>query len=647
MRTRWIWLGFGLSLGCTGQGTTPRCAPNEVVEGSGCKALCASSERYVAGLCEPHCVAGEEQVGDRCLPACPLGQERVGEQCQSACASSQERVAGQCVAACGANEQRVDGTCVGPSAVRVNTVGYLPGSTKLTLVTDTQASRFVIRDHADDSIVYEGELSGSIESPDTQEQVWRGDFSTLQAPGRYSVEVDDAGRSAPFEIREGVYLEPLRTTMLGYYGLRCGQAVEFEHQGHAFAHGACHLDDALASLSSSTRVHATGGWHDAGDYGKYVVNSGFTLGMLLLAWEQFPGVLGELSMPEIPEHDNDVPDYLDELRYQLDWMLTMQHESGAVHHKLSAATFSGFILPERDQRPRALAPESAEATADFAAALAQAARLFRPWDAAFAEQCLRAAERAVAWLQANPDYPRVDLAGFSTGTYITSADDDRLWARTELWRATGDPRWLEAIEAELSALEVRLDWDWSNVENLALFAYALSDSTARTEHVVEQVREQILTAADALAESAQVHAYSRSFGGNYYWGSNGVLARTVITLGVAHQLRPEARYRDAAQRQLDHLLGLNVFSRSQVTGVGHLPPRFPHHRPSGADRVAPPWPGLLVGGPNGQANADNQGYDLSIPAKAWQDVQASYWSNEVAINWNAPLVYTLAWLLHP
>src|SRR5690606_6294743 len=172
-----------------------------------------------------------------------------------------------------------------------------------------------------------------------------------------------------------------------------------------------------------------------GDYGKYMVNSGFTMGMLLLAWEQFSAVLGDLAMPEIPEHDNDVPDYLDELRYQLEWMLTMQHESGAVHHKLSAATFSGFILPERDLRPRALAPVSAEATADFAAALAQAARLFRPWDAAFAEQCLQAAEQAAAWLQANADYPRVDLTGLDTATYSPSATDDRLGARTELGRA--------------------------------------------------------------------------------------------------------------------------------------------------------------------------------------------------------------------
>ena len=647
MRAQWIWLGIGLSLGCTGQGTTPRCAPNEVVEAAGCRAVCAPTERYVAGLCEPRCVTGEERVGDRCLPACPLGQERVDEQCVSACASGQERVEGQCVEACGSDEQRIGSACVGPSPVRVNTVGYLPGSAKLTVVTDTQAAHFVIRDYADHSIVYEGELTGPIESPDTQEQVWHGDFSKWREPGRYYVEVEDTGSSAAFEIGEDVYQEPLRTTMLGYYGLRCGEAVEFEHQGHTFAHGTCHVDDALASLGSDTRVHATGGWHDAGDYGKYMVNSGFTMGMLLLAWEQFSAVLGDLAMPEIPEHDNDVPDYLDELRYQLEWMLTMQHESGAVHHKLSAATFSGFVLPERDLRPRALAPVSAEATADFAAALAQAARLFRPWDAAFAEQCLQAAEQAAAWLQANAEYPRVDLTGFDTGTYITSANDDRLWARTELWRATGDASGLESVEAELSALEVRLDWDWPNVENLALFTYALSDSADRTDTIVERVRERILAAANALAESAQVHAYGRSFGGNYYWGSNGVLARTVLTLGVAHQLQPDERYLNAAQRQLDHLLGLNVFSRSQVTGVGHLPPRFPHHRPSGADRVEPPWPGLLVGGPNGQENADNQGYDLSIPAKAWQDVQASYWSNEIAINWNAPLVYTLAWLLQP
>jgi endoglucanase len=590
------------------------------------------------------CSAGKVE---RCRPQ----QSSLDGRCVPDCASDQERIEGQCVARCVPPEIRLGGECLGPRPIRVDSVGYVPGLPKIAVVVGEPSVRaFEVHraaDADDAGAVFSGDLTGPIENADTGEVVYHADFSDLEVPGSYSVIVRGFGESTRFRIAEDTFNEPLRVAMLGYYGLRCGSEVHFNHLGDAFGHKACHLEDAFASLASQEHIASTGGWHDAGDYGKYGVNSGFTLGMLLLAWQQFQPSLESLQVVELPEHGGPLPDYLAEVRYQLDWMLTTQAPSGAVYHKLTAADFNGFTLPESDSARRAFAPVSAEATASFAAAVAMAAVVYRAYDPDFADQCLSQAKLAMAWLNDNPTYPEVDLTGFTTGQYKTDSADDRFWAKAALWSATEDAHLLSEVEAQLDDFMSAPNWDWSNVENLGLFIYLRTASGGRDADKLAQVQARVLDTADGLVASAQSHGYGRAYSERYYWGSNGILARTVLNLGVAFELSSDVKYRNAAVRQLDHLFGVNVFGRSQVTGIGYLPPQHPHHRPSGGDRVDSPWPGLLVGGPNGQKTTENAAYDLSVPARAWQDVQAAYWSNEVAINWNAPLVYGLAWFSAP
>jgi endoglucanase len=108
----------------------------------------------------------------------------------------------------------------------------------------------------------------------------------------------------------------------------------------------------------------------------------------------------------------------------------------------------------------------------------------------------------------------------------------------------------------------------------------------------------------------------------------------VLNLQVADRIKPDPKYREAALDAIAHLFGRNVYNRSYVTGLGLNPPLHPHDRRSGADGIVDPWPGYLVGG----------GHPF---ATDWHDEQNDYRTNEIAINWQAGLVYALAGFMGP
>lgn len=523
--------------------------------------------------------------------------------------------------------------------IRLNTVGYLPMQPKVATLSRPCEVAYVVSAATGDRVA---EASvGSVEGLDGGQR-GLAEFTQVSEPGRYRLDVPGVGESADFVVAENVYNDAFRTAMKGMYLWRCGTAVSVEHNGDRFEQQACHLHEARLDHVGrpGETSDVTGGWHDAGDYNKYVVNGAFAAAMMLQAWERFePALTGvRLDLPR-DERANSTPDFLDEVRWELAWLLKMQAHDGRVYHKVSGERFSGYVMPSDDTKPKYLCPWSSAATADFCGVLALASRIYQPYDSGFADECLSASRRAYAFLADNPGDHQADQSAFKTGPYDAKDYDRRPWAAVELWETTGEERFLVDFESELGRRAasspgptrsvVDLDWDWKNVFNLAAFTYLNSEREGRNPSLVARVRDDCLSTADAVISLSKRHPYGRTLGRRYYWGAEGSVVRTSMVLHQAHLTTQAEKYRHAILDGLSHVLGRNPYGRSFVTGVGDYPPLHPHCRRSIADGVDAPWPGYLTGGANPGP------FD-------WNDHQDDYRTNEICVNWNGALIFALA-----
>jgi endoglucanase len=325
-----------------------------------------------------------------------------------------------------------------------------------------------------------------------------------------------------------------------------------------------------------------GGWHDAGDYGRYVVNSGISTGTLLWAWEIFGQKLKNVSL-KIPESGNGTPDILNEARWNLEWVLKMQDDDGGVWHKQTSETFPAFIAPQDDKLPSEVigvgaAPyKSTCATADLAAVGAIAARVYKPFDAKFAARALEAARRAWAWTEKNPNVTFRNPPGITTGEYAdANCNDERLWAAAELGRTTGEPAFnsyfLQNYTEFLRTLNSPPAENWSQMPPMALWTYAASKQKGADAKAVQAIRNRTIAAALGVVDRTRGNPYRVSLKTNdYVWGSNGVAAGYGMYLLIANVFSPDSSFVDAARDNLHYLLGRNTFSLSWVTQVGENP----------------------------------------------------------------------------
>jgi len=541
--------------------------------------------------------------------------------------------------------------------IKVDQAGYLSSALKVAMVVSkTQAGDFTVRRATDGSVAFQGRLAAPVTDADSGDRIQTADFSKLVVDGRYYLDVPGVGRGWSFAIGPDVYARAYYLAMRAFYAQRCGTAVDLGPEFPGYTHAACHLDNAYHPSSGKTGPRAPShGWHDAGDYGRYTVNSGITTGTLLWTWEMFGARIKDVKL-NLPESGNGTPDILNEVRWNLDWMLSMQDDDGGAWQKQTTANFGGFILPEKEDGPSYVvgtgtAPyKSSCATADLAAVAAIAARVYRPFDAAYAAKNLAAARKAWDWLGQYPDVLYLhDPPGIRTGTYSDKdCGDERLWAAAELWRTTRVDvyqRYFLAHYAEYAktlAPAVRPP-EWSGVAPFGLWTYVLGGG--KDAAAVETIRSRSVAAADDITARANRNGYRVSLmTGDYVWGSNAIAGNYALHLLVTNALHPNPRYVETALDTLHYLLGRNTFSLSWVTQVGENAYRHPHHRLSGGTGKPEPWPGFLSGGPN----ADRQDAVLKAlpaglaPARIYVDEQASYASNEVAINWNAVLVFMLA-----
>ena len=538
------------------------------------------------------------------------------------------------------------------SPIVCNQLGYLPNATKLVTLRSPSAT-FTVRAVNSGATVLQGTPGAARDDSASGERVQVADISQLRQPGRYILETT-SGRSAPFEIGDEVYRNALWLTARGYYGQRCGCSVDL---GSGYSHPACHLTAEFHKTSGkSGECKNNGGWHDAGDYGRYVVNSGISTGTLLWTWEMRNDAVRKLAL-KIPESGGKFPDFLAEIRWNLDWMLSLQDSDGGVWHKQTSENFCGFVLPQDDPLISYVigtggAPyKSTCASADLAAVAAIAARCYGPFDDAFAKKCSDAARRAYAWADKHPDVPFRNPVGVRTGEYgDADCRDEMLWAAAELWRTSGEEEYRKAFEAGVASFrtaENRLRIKtpaWNNLSALALWTYAMADRKGASSEWLAQIRESSVQEADALVQNSRQNGYGNTLSlADYVWGSNGVAGNQSLQLIVTDHLQKKDEFRQAAAENLHYLIGRNCWDLSWVTQVGTKAFRHPHHRPSAADNLASPWPGLLSGGPNAHP-ADPVGRLLPkrSPMQMYQDDEGAYSLNEIAINWNAPLVFLLA-----
>jgi endoglucanase len=290
------------------------------------------------------------------------------------------------------------------------------------------------------------------------------------------------------------------------------------------------------------------------------------------------------------------------------------------------------------------------ATADFTSVMAIAARVYRPLDAAYSQKCLKAAKRAWTWLEKHPNVTFQNPPGVSTGAYgDPNCGDELLWASAELYRTTGEDIYHRYFLAHYAAFRETVQTvpaeGWANVAPLGLWTYVLGGG--KDTAAADAIRQDAIDAADRFIERTNRNGYRISMiPKDYVWGSNGVAANYGMQFLVANAINPDPRYVQTALENLHYMLGRNTFSLSWVTQVGANPYRHPHHRPSGADGIAEPWPGLLSGGPNqNRQDAPTKNLPQLPPAKVYLDQEASYASNETCINWNAALVFILASVL--
>ncbi|SFC72063.1 heme-degrading domain-containing protein [Massilia yuzhufengensis] len=541
-----------------------------------------------------------------------------------------------------------------PAAIKLNQLGFLPAAHKLAVAPAGAGGRFDIVDAASGKAVFSGALGSPASWDAAGETVRIADFSGFAAPGRYRVKVEGLAPSDAFAIGADAYQALGAAALKAYYFNRSGTALAPRHAG-AYARPAGHPDDRVlvhASAASGARpagtvISAPKGWYDAGDYNKYLPSSGIATYTLLAAYEHFPGWFERLDV-NIPESGNGVPDIVDEAMWNLEWMLAMQDPlDGGVYHKLTNLTFDAMVLPHQAMKaPRYVVAKSTAAALNFAATMATASRVLAPYQQQYpgmAAKMLAAAERAWQWAAANPAVLFKNPPDVLTGEYGDARVDDELaWAAAELYIATGKDSYYLAMQPETVSATYPA---WDDVRGLAWMS--LAHHRAR----LTPLADRALIAARVGGLAARLAAQWRSSGyrvpmkaEDIVWGSNAVVLNQAMMLVQGYRLDGNRDSLAAAQSALDYVLGRNPLGRSFVTGFGARPPLHPHHRPSQGDGVTAPVPGWVAGGPQPfqQDKAECPPYSSRLPALSWLDHVCSYASNEVAINWNAPLVYLAA-----
>ena len=535
-----------------------------------------------------------------------------------------------------------------PFGIFVDQAGYLPEGSKLAVIPFF-AETFAIVDENGDKL-FEGATKHFGVDECSEDDIYIADFTAFKRHGSYRVTAGDK-KSALFRIGTEVYSRLLQSVTKAYYYLRCGSGLDPRFAG-VFAHPRCHCTEAEV-LAEGSIAKIIGGWHDAGDYGRYVTAGACACAQLLYSYKLFPKVFVRQSL-DIPETGSGIPDILSECRYELDWLLKMQRDDGAVHHKETTMRHASFLMPDKDISTMYIFTVSSSATADFCAVCALASGIFAPYDEQYSKRLKRASERAYAWLEDHPEFVGfTNPAGCDTGLYAEDSDiDNRYWAAAELFNLTGEQKYHDQFlrlynSPYFESREyAKTSLGYGMIGGLGTFAYMLSQRPGRDEAAVARLKDLFLGEAYWLRDKARQSGYCASMDvHDYYWGSNMVLMHHAVKFIMAYMLTGAEEFYLFALEQLHVLLGRNAMGISYVTGFGEFSVIRPHYRPTIADGIEECIPGFVIGGPNKDLTDQfaKELIPINTPAtKCYYDDERCYSLNEIAIYWNSPTVFLLA-----
>ena len=476
------------------------------------------------------------------------------------------------------------------------------------------------------------------------ETVSIADISSIRDIGDYYLTVPGTDAKRLFGIYKDPYGEVANAAVKALYFNRCSYPVLPEFGGK-WARNAGHPDNEVYVHKSAVSdgrpegfvISSPGGWYDAGDYNKYIVNSSISVYTMLLAYEMFPDYWNKRII-NIPESSNNLPDILDETLFNLNWMLTMQDKDGGVYHKCTELQFSGFVMPENTHPKRYVVQKNTQATLDFAATMAHASILLRNFEKelpGLADNCKNAAIKAWNWCLLNPAILYTQPRDVGTGAYgDRNLSDEWFWAGVEMNILTGS-----AFPDSLLSKIKFVTPSWGDVAQLGMIT-ALRNKDKVKPDTYTRCMNIYMGYADKLVEISEKSGYPISLD-FFNWGSNSDVANQGLLKVVAFSLTHDKNYLRSAINDMNYLTGVNPTGYCYITGIGVKSPRNIHHRPSGSDNILDPIPGFLVGGPN--TNVWNDCPDAKdrskLPALSFVDELCSYSTNEICINWNTPLVF--------
>lgn len=542
--------------------------------------------------------------------------------------------------------------------IRHNQIGFYPGASKIAVVLCNKGNSFFLQT-TNQKTVFKGKLKRSVEPDFAGNFTWIADFSSYNKPGKYTLKVSGVGTSYPFLIAPSVHRKVADASIKAFYFMRASIPLEEKYAGK-WHRAEGHPDDKVLIHSSAvsdgrpegTVISSPRGWYDAGDYNKYIVNSGISTYTLLSLYEDFPVYVKTVNL-NIPESGNKLPDLLNEALWNLRWMLTMQDSGdGGVYHKLTNAAFDKMEMPYMSTAPRYVVQKSTAATLDFAAVMAQASRIFKQFPRelpGLSDSCLKAATKAWEWAKLNPNilYNQNALnqkftPKITTGDYgDRNVSDEFIWAASELFVTTQNDKYIKDVNI-IPDDHMPLP-AWNQVRILGYYSILRNSNQLLNSGFkkLPKLKQNLLAFADDLVKGADSTAYEAVMykkRSNFIWGSNAVAANQGVVLIQAYNLSHDKKYLKYALANLDYILGRNGTGYSFVTGYGSKTTMHPHHRPSVADGIIDPVPGLLAGGPN-PGMQDHVRVPSTVPDEAYIDDDRAYAVNEIAINWNAPLAY--------